>query len=135
MERGSDKHATRLDENMKTETRSMLRGAPVEARVEEAREQEGPGEGEHTPDSRLVGGRVAGDGSQPTDEELEARAEIARHLDPSVFPARTAQLVVNAEENHAPTWIVELLTKLPDDTYDTTEAVWQALGGTAEHRF
>ena len=113
----------------------MVQGSPVEARAQESREQEGPGEGEHTPDSRLVGGRIAGDGTQPTDEELEARAEIARHLDPSIFPARTAQLVASAEQNHAPEWITQLLGKLPDDTYENTEAVWQALGGTAEHRF
>ena len=135
MERGSDKHATRLDENLKTDTRSMVRGAPVEARSSEGREQEGPAEDERTPDSRLVGGRVAGDGSQPTDEELEARAEIARHLDPSVFPARPGELVATAEDNHAPAWIRDLLGKLPDGLYDNTEAVWEALGGTAEHRF
>ena len=113
----------------------MVTGAPVEARSQEAREQEGPGEGERTPDSRLAGGRVAGDGSQPTDEELEARAEIARHLRPSVFPARPPELLASAQDNHAPTWIVDLLTKLPDDRYENTEAVWEALGGTAEHRF
>lgn len=135
MERGSDKHATRLDENLKTETRSMVTGAPVEARAEEAREQEGPGEGDPAPDARLVGGRVAGDGSQPTDEELEARADIARHLQPSVFPARPAELVASAEDSYAPAWIVDLLRGLPEDRYENTEAVWEALGGTAEHRF
>ncbi len=135
MERGSDKHATRLDENLKNGTESIVRGAPVEARASEGREQEGPGDGEPTPDSRLVGGRVSGDGSQPTDEELEARADIARHLDPSVFPARPAALVASAEDNHAPAWVLDLLNKLPDGTYQNTEAVWQALGGTAERRF
>ena len=113
----------------------MVQGAPVEARAEENREQEGPGEGEPTPDSRLVGDRSPVDGSQPTDDELEARADIARHLEPSVFPARTGELVANAEEHHAPDWILALLRGLPDDTYENTEAVWEALGGTAEHRF
>lgn len=135
MERGSDKHASRLDESLKSETRSIVQGSPVESRAEEAREQEGPGEGEPTPDARLAGDRGSVDGSRPTDEELEARADIARHLDPSVFPARTGELVASAEEHHAPEWIVGLLRGLPDDTYENTEAVWEALGGTAEHRF
>ena len=135
MERGSDKHTGRLDESLKAQTRSIVNGAPVEARAEEAREQEGPGEGDPAPDSRLVGGRLAGDGSQPTDEELEARADIARHLTPSVFPARPGALVASAEDNHAPAWITDLLRRLPDDTYDNVEAVWEVLGGTAEHRF
>jgi Protein of unknown function (DUF2795) len=135
MDRGSDKHAGRLDENLKSDTRSVVRGAPVEARASESREQEGPGENDPTPDSRLVGGRVPADGSQPTDEELEARAEIARHLDPSVFPADPRALVRSAEGNQAPEWIRDMLSHLPEGTYPNTEAVWEALGGTAEHRF
>ncbi len=107
----------------------------MEARASEGREQEGPAEGEPTPDSRLVGGRGSADGSQPTDDEIEARAEIARHLDPSVFPAGRADVVQSAEANHAPGWILDLLRRLPDQRYVNNEAVWEALGGTAEHRF
>ena len=44
MERGSDKHGPRVDEELDHETRSLRQGAPVESRVEEHREQEGPGE-------------------------------------------------------------------------------------------
>ena len=43
MERGSDKHSPRLDDELDHETRSLQQGAPVESRVEEHREQEGPG--------------------------------------------------------------------------------------------
>ena len=57
VERGSDRHGPRLDEELQRETRSLEQGAPVEARVEEAREQEGPADGEPTPDARLAGGR------------------------------------------------------------------------------
>jgi hypothetical protein len=134
MERGSDKHATRLDENLKADTRSMVRGAPVEARASEAREQEGPGENEPTPDARLVGARLQPNTAQPTDEELEARSEIARRLDPSIFPADRRTLVTSAESNGAPDWIRELLSALPDQAYPTTESVWEALGGSVEHR-
>jgi hypothetical protein len=44
VERGSDKHGPRLDDQMEHDVRPLLQGAPVEARATEAREQEGPGE-------------------------------------------------------------------------------------------
>jgi len=53
MERGSDKHGSRLDEEMERETESITRGAPVEARVEEWREKEGPGAGEPVAQPRV----------------------------------------------------------------------------------
>ena len=40
MERGSDKHSPRLDEEMEKETQSIQRGAPVDSRVEEFRQTE-----------------------------------------------------------------------------------------------
>ena len=49
MERGSDKHAPRVDEEMDRETRSMTQGSPIEARTDEARMKEPPGENEPTP--------------------------------------------------------------------------------------
>ena len=39
MERGSDKHSPRVDEELEHETRSLEQGAPIESRVEEYREQ------------------------------------------------------------------------------------------------
>jgi hypothetical protein len=51
VERRSEKHNPRLDDEMKRETKSLVRGAPVEARAEESREQEGPADGEPTPQS------------------------------------------------------------------------------------
>lgn len=53
MERGSDKHGPRLDEEMDRETESITSGSPIEARVEESREKEGPGEGEPVSQSRV----------------------------------------------------------------------------------
>ena len=50
MERKSEKHNPRLDDEMKHETESLVRGAPIEARSEESREKEGPGDGEPTPE-------------------------------------------------------------------------------------
>jgi phage shock protein A len=112
LERGSDKHSPRVDEQLEHDTRSLTQGAPVESRVEEFREQEGPG------------------------EDAEARSDIARFLDPSAFPADRDGLVANAESNNAPEVVLERLKAVPAGrTYDALPDVWAALGGTVEHRF
>ena len=52
MERGSGKHSPRIDDLMDEETQSLQRGAPVEARVEEFLEKEGPGDEDAVADLR-----------------------------------------------------------------------------------
>ncbi|HEY7607324.1 MAG TPA: DUF2795 domain-containing protein [Actinomycetota bacterium] len=131
MERGSDKHSPRVDEELDHETRSLQQGAPVESRVEEHREQEGPGEDQPTPESRLH--------EEPASLDLddaEARSDIARYLDPAAFPADRDALLDNAEANNAPEVVLERLQALPAGrTYERLPDVWAALGGTVEHRF
>ena len=68
MERGSDKHSPRIDDEMHHEVRSLEQGAPVEARVEEFREQEGPGDDQPMPESRLRG-EAAAEAPGPEDPE------------------------------------------------------------------
>jgi hypothetical protein len=141
LERGSDKHSPRVDEEMDHETRSLQQGAPLESRVEEFREQEGPGEDQPTPESRLTKGRTGSldpegrTGSLDLDD-AEARSELARYLDPSAFPAERDGLVANAEANNAPEVVQERLQALPAGrTYEALPDVWAGLGSTVEHRF
>jgi Protein of unknown function (DUF2795) len=132
LERGSDKHSPRVDEELEHETRSLEQGAPVESRVEEHREQEGPGEDQPTPSALLTGGRT---GSLDLDD-AEARSDIARFLDPSAFPTDREGLLDNAEANNAPGAVLERLQALPGGrTYQGMPDIWAALGGTVEHRF
>jgi Protein of unknown function (DUF2795) len=132
LERGSDKHSPRVDEELDHETRSLQQGAPIESRVEEFREQEGPGEDQPTPEPRLSEGQT---GSLDLDD-AEARSDIARYLVPSAFPADREGLVANAEANNAPEAVLERLQALPAGrTYEAMPDVWAALGGTVEHRF
>ncbi len=132
MERGSDKHSPRVDEELQHETRSLEQGAPVESRVEEYREQEGPGEDQPTPSALLTGGRT---GSLDLDD-AETRSEIARFLDPSTFPTDREGLLENAEANNAPAAVLERLQALPGGrAYQGMPDIWAALGGTVEHRF
>jgi hypothetical protein len=134
LERGSDKHSPRVDEQLEHDTRSLTQGAPVESRVEEHREQEGPGEGQPTPDARLTGGRATA--ASLDLDDAETRADIARFLTPSVFPADREALLADAEANQAPEAVTERLRALPAGrAYENVQDVWSALGGTAEHRF
>jgi hypothetical protein len=124
LERGSDKHSPRVDEELE-------QGAPIESRVEEYREQEGPGDDQPTPAPRIT---------EPTGsldlDDAEARSDIARYLDRGAFPADREGLVANARANHAPPVVLERLQALPDGrTYQALPDVWAALGGTVEHRF
>jgi hypothetical protein len=134
LERGSDKHSPRVDEQLDHDTRSLRQGAPVESRVEEHREQEGPGEDQPTPDARLTGGRATA--ASLDLDDAEARADIARFLTPSAFPADREALLADAEANHAPATVVERLQALPAGrAYENVQDIWGALGGTVEHRF
>jgi hypothetical protein len=131
LERGSDKHSPRVDEELDHETRSLQQGAPIESRVEEFREQEGPGEDQPTPEPHLTEATASLDL-----DDAEARSEIARYLDPSGFPGDRDGLLDNAEANNAPEVVLERLQALPAGrTYEGMPDVWAALGGTVEHRF
>ena len=104
MERGSDTHGPMMDEELRRQTESLERGAPVESRSEEEREEAPPGDGEPASDQRLRGGRPAGL------DDAEARSELARFLQPSVGAIRT----------------------LPESkVYDNVQSVWEDLTGSS----
>ncbi len=113
MDRGSDKETPRLDEEMKQESQSMERGAPVESRVEGHRESEG---GATAP--------PAGD-----TDEVAVRREIARFLRPSSFPGDREAMLRSAREEGATGSVIEELESLPDGvTFATVADVLERLG-------
>jgi hypothetical protein len=120
-----------VDEALKHDTASIWHGGPNESRSEEFREQEGPAEGEPTPDARIRGGgEIPGTGLSLDD--LNGRAELARYLEHRRFPARPDELAAHARERHAPDAVLALLERAPDQVYETVSEVWVALGGRAE---
>ena len=131
MERSSNKHSPRVDEELASDVRSMVQGAPVEARAEDARLQEG-GEGQETaarPD------HDEGPPGQPDPAVLQERSELARNLRPSAFPGDKQALLATAAEENAPEDVVAALRRLPDGVeFPNVEAVWETLGGPAESR-
>ena len=133
-ERGSDKHGPRLDDDLHDDTRSLEQGAPVEARVEEEREQEGPADDQPTPEARLAGGRATA--ASLDLDDAEARADLARFLNPSTFPADREALLADATGNQASAQVLERIQALPAGrTFQNVQEVWVALGGMVEHRF
>jgi hypothetical protein len=117
VERGSDKVPARVDEELDQATASLQHGSPVSSRAEDFREQEGAGEDEPDTDARLNVGPA------------EARADLARHLQPAAFPADRSRLLESAREMHAPQSLLELLEEVPEGReFSSVQEVWEALG-------
>lgn len=132
MERNA-KHGFRVDDAMASETDSLTRGAPIESRVEEWREAEPAGDDQPVPDMILNGDARETPGLGH--DEIELRSELAKRLRMSVFPANRQTLEEVAAEEQAPGHIIDLLRRLPDGrTYENTQDVWAALGGSVEGR-
>lgn len=127
MERETDKHNPRVDDAMAHDVESLLKGAPVESRAQEARLQEDPGVGP----GRRFDAEPAAPGLSAS--EVDERAELSRHLASVEFPAGREELVAAARENMAAEDILAALRSLPaEETFPTVQAVWQSLGGTVE---
>jgi len=135
MERGSDKTGPRVDEELEKQTEAMERGAPVPSRSETFREHEGATDDEAPADARLSGDRGLSRQAELGPDDLEARSDLARHLDPSVFPADRGALLEDARANQVPEPILRALEGLPEDkTFENVQAVWEAIRGRGEER-
>jgi hypothetical protein len=68
-----------------------------------------------------------------TSRDVSGRAEIARWLQPGVFPATGQRLVESARRLRAPDPVVGALESLPrKHAYQNVREVWQGLGGRSE---
>jgi len=129
MRRETTTHGPRVDDELKKEIRSLEQGAPIESRVEENREQEGPGE-----DDRDVDARTAPPGALGSDD-VEARRELSRHLRLTAFPSDRDGLLAEAEEQNAPEAVLRALRELPaEGTFETVHEVWATLSGHEDAR-
>ncbi len=136
MERQGNLHSPRVDDELEHEVESLVRGAPVEARVDEGRVMEDAGDGEPVPQSIVAERSDAEAGDETSGAlshgELVARSELGSHLRPSIFPATRAAILACAEEEHAPADILGQLQALPEGEYGNVQQVWEALGGARE---
>jgi hypothetical protein len=138
MDRGSDKHSPRVDEELKHETQGLV-SAGHDTHAEEWRLPEPSGEdqpeADRAPDGTLVGGVPDG----MTADDVEARATLAAHLPLSVFPGVREQLLEHVLDSSAPDVVVSEVRRLPAGReFQNVGEVWRALNGgehVEEHRF
>jgi hypothetical protein len=134
MERASDKHGPRVDEQMAHETEGTTRAGKA-THVEEWRDPEPSGEDQpdvdRAPGETLVGGTPPG----MTEADVELRSEVASSLGKDVWPATGAALRERAQDARAPDRVQSVLARLdPAVTYRNVQEVWTALGGGVERR-
>lgn len=112
----SDKHSARMDDELQKDTRA---GEDVreqqradDARPDVVQQQEGVLD----------------------DADAERRSELARFLEPSLFPARPAELEESAASRFAADGLIKALQALPDRVYENVGDVWAAMGGPSEEK-
>lgn len=135
MERTTTKHGPLVEDELDRETQSIARGAPVESRVDPAREKEGPGQDQVVAESAVGGEPRAWRGRDIDQGDIRTREQIGQAIADAAFPASRGDLVRQAEEAGAVDWVMSALRGLPDRRYENVEAVWEALGGPGEQRF
>jgi hypothetical protein len=136
VERGSDKHGHRLDEEMKHEVEGLVRSGHS-THAQEWADPEPSGEDEPEVD-RAPNGALSGgvpEGMSP--EEVEARSDLARYLPPAAFPADAEALRTYAAAAEAPAPVIQQLGRAPEGKqFASVGELWTALGGgSEEHRF
>ena len=71
-----------------------------------------------------------------TPDDVDLRSDLARHLEPSAFPARRSALLGALHRHQAPDALLERVARLPGtEDYPNVQAVARAIGlGTEERR-
>lgn len=132
MERGSDKHGPRLDEQLEKEARGIVQGGR-DTRAEEWKSAEPSGEDQPAVDLSGDGVLAGGVPEGMTPEDVEGRAELASFLGKEIWPAEGAQVKARLLETQAPARVIDLCGPLPDGRiYDNVAEVWVDLTGHKE---
>jgi hypothetical protein len=129
MDRGSNKHSPRVDEEMAEEVRGIVQGV-AGARAEEWKSLEPSGEDQpevsEIPDEEedTARGEPAGVGNP----EAEALSRFASYIGRSAMPGDREALIRSARDLDAPDDVLEALGRLPGDTtFRTVTEVWHAI--------
>jgi hypothetical protein len=136
MERGSDKHGPRVDEQLAGEVEGLVRSGHS-THAEEWADPEAPGDDQPDNDVFPAGELVGGVPEGLTPEEVALRSEVAAALRRSDFPAGRDELLEKAVARYAPPRVLEELRRLPADRgFATIGEMWAAMGhGHEEQRF
>jgi hypothetical protein len=129
MERQSNKHNPRLDEEMKREVAPFLGNEPQDSRADEARVHEDAPGVVVSRESPFPGGE------RMTLEEVGLRHDLARYIERHIFPAEREDIVASARRLHAPPEVIARLEKLPPRFYDGFPDVWHAFHPSEARRW
>lgn len=109
---GQDKTGPLRDDEMKKEMQGELKGGRS-TRVEEEHELQPSGEdqpyADRSPNATLPGSTPPG----MTQEDVELRTELGRHLGRSLYPADREKVLQTLRENNAPDRLIETASALP----------------------
>lgn len=136
VERGSDTHSPRLDDQQKHEVEGLVR-AGRSTHAEEWKDPEPAGEdqpeADRAPDATLTGGVPDG----MTASDVDGRSQLATHLGHSGWPMVREQIIEKLRDDNAADALVDLARRLPAGrTFENVQEVWETLGGGVEsHRF
>jgi hypothetical protein len=136
VERGSDKHGARQDEQLAHEVEGLVRGGHS-THAQEWKDPEPSGEDQ--PDADLAPGATL-EGGVPegmSAADVERRSELATFLGKDVYPATREALLERAAASSAPDRVLRRLQELPADrAFENLQDVWSTIGGNVEqHRF
>jgi Protein of unknown function (DUF2795) len=127
MDRRSNKHSPRVDEQLAGEVRGIIQGT-AGGRAEEWKTAEPSGEDQ--PDVSVAPGEDFGRGEPGGvgNAEAEAFSRFGTYIGRSALPGDRAALERSARDLDAPDDVLEALRRLPPHTtYRTVAEVWDAL--------
>ena len=125
------KHGVHHDDELKKEAGRL--GPGREAHQQEWRQPEPLDVSDNEYAQMATGGTQRGTPPGMDTADVEGRSELARWLQPSVFPAESHRLMKSARETGAPDHILDLIGRLPADRqYANVQDVWRGLGGGSE---
>lgn len=133
MERTSDKHSARIDDQLRHEVDPLLDGG-AESHSREDRLQEPMIDEDAVVDPAARWDEDDDQGIGVSARTADTRAELAKVITAASWPATRDELVAVAQSEHAPNGVLSQLEQLPhgDRRYDNVQAVWAALGGDTE---
>jgi hypothetical protein len=131
MERGSDKVAPRLDDEMKHEVEGLIRSGH-DTHVEEWKSSEPSGDDQPVVQLRPHESTLEGPASGMSAAEVEARSELASYLGRAPYPLDRAAVLSILSERHAPDAVLAMAEQLPaTGTFTNLQDMWERLTGSS----
>jgi|SRR4051812_23975300 hypothetical protein len=127
MERGSDKHSARVDDQLAGEVRGTVEGV-AGGRAEEWKMAEPSGEDQ--PDTTIApdGGYGRGEPNGVGNAEAERLSRFGSYIGLSALPGERDALIRSARDLAAPDDVMDALNRLPEGTtFHTVVEVWRAI--------